>query len=75
MGQAPVSVVVPTLVSRERNFARAALMGVWWGLGHTLALVLAGAVLVGLRAEMPFHDHRPQRRRQVIREFGGVSVR
>ncbi len=44
---------VTTLVSRERNFARAALMGVWWGLGHTLSLVLAGAVLVGLRAEMP----------------------
>ena len=44
---------VTTLVSRERSFARAALMGVWWGLGHTLALVLAGAVLVGLRAEMP----------------------
>ena len=41
---------VTTLVSRERNFARAALMGVWWGLGHTLSLVLAGAVLVGLRA-------------------------
>lgn len=44
---------VTTLVSRERTFARAALLGVWWGLGHTLALVLAGAVLVGLRAEMP----------------------
>jgi hypothetical protein len=44
---------VTTLVSRERNVARAALMGVWWGLGHTLSLVLAGAVLVGLRAEMP----------------------
>lgn len=44
---------VTTLVSRERNTARAALLGVWWGLGHTLALVLSGAVLVGLRAEMP----------------------
>ena len=44
---------VTTLVSRERNAARAALLGVWWGLGHTLALVLSGAVLVGLRAEMP----------------------
>ena len=44
---------VTTLVSRERSFARAALLGVWWGLGHTLALFLAGAVLVGLRAEMP----------------------
>lgn len=44
---------VTTLVSGERSTVRAALLGVWWGLGHTLALVLAGAVLVGLRAEMP----------------------
>lgn len=44
---------VTSLVSRERSFARAALLGVWWGVGHTLALFLAGAVLVGLRAEMP----------------------
>jgi hypothetical protein len=44
---------VTTLVSRERNAVRAALLGVWWGVGHTLALVLSGAVLVGLRAEMP----------------------
>jgi hypothetical protein len=44
---------VSTLVSRERSSARAALLGVWWGLGHTLALFITGAVLVGLRAEMP----------------------
>ena len=44
---------VSTMVSGERNTAKAALLGMWWGLGHTLALVLAGAVLVGLRAEMP----------------------
>jgi hypothetical protein len=32
---------------------RAALLGVCWGLGHTLSLVAIGAVLVVLRAEMP----------------------
>jgi hypothetical protein len=44
---------VTALVSRERSSIRAALLGASWGLGHTLALVLVGAVLVGLRAEMP----------------------
>jgi hypothetical protein len=44
---------VSTMVSGERNTMKAALLGMWWGLGHTLSLVLAGAVLVGLRAEMP----------------------
>jgi ABC-type nickel/cobalt efflux system permease component RcnA len=44
---------VSTLVSEERSGYKAALLGAWWGLGHTLALVAAGAVLVALRAEMP----------------------
>lgn len=44
---------VSTLVSRERSSMRAALLGACWGLGHTLALVIVGAVLVALRREMP----------------------
>jgi hypothetical protein len=44
---------VTTLVTRERNGIRAVLLGLWWGLGHTLALVLVGAVLMLLRAELP----------------------
>jgi hypothetical protein len=44
---------VSTLVGAERNSRRAALLGLWWGLGHTLSLVVVGAVLVALRAEMP----------------------
>jgi hypothetical protein len=44
---------VSTLVSRERSGVRAALLGVCWGLGHTLSLVVVGALLVALRAEMP----------------------
>lgn len=42
-----------TLVTGERNSYKAALLGACWGLGHTLTLVAAGAVLVILRAEMP----------------------
>ena len=37
----------------ERNGVRAAMLGASWGLGHTLSLVVVGAVLVVLRAEMP----------------------
>ena len=42
-----------TLVSRERSGTRAALLGAWWGLGHTLTLLVVGSVLLVLRAEMP----------------------
>src|SRR5262245_57048311 len=44
---------VTTLVSRERSSVRAAMLGACWGLGHTLALVVVGAVLIVLRKEMP----------------------
>ena len=44
---------VTTLVSDEKNGARAALLGVCWGIGHTCSLIAIGAVLVLLRAEMP----------------------
>jgi hypothetical protein len=44
---------VSTLVTGERSAWKAAFLGMCWGLGHTLTLVAAGAVLVILRAEMP----------------------
>ena len=44
---------VSTLLSDERSSSKAALLGVCWGLGHTCALIVVGAVLVVLRAEMP----------------------
>lgn len=44
---------VSTLVTEHRGSARAAFLGLCWGLGHTLALVVVGVVLVLLRAEMP----------------------
>src|SRR5947207_256199 len=44
---------VSTLVTGERSSAKAAWLGACWGLGHTLTLVAAGAVLVVLRAQMP----------------------
>ena len=44
---------VSTLVTGERSGVKAAWLGACWGVGHTLTLVVAGAVLVLLRAEMP----------------------
>src|SRR5437764_12773845 len=44
---------VSTLVTGERSSMRAAMLGASWGLGHTLSLVVVGAVLLVLRAEMP----------------------
>jgi hypothetical protein len=44
---------VSTLIASERGTAKAAWLGACWGLGHTMTLVAAGAVLILLRAEMP----------------------
>ncbi|HET9831125.1 MAG TPA: hypothetical protein VFP91_05435, partial [Vicinamibacterales bacterium] len=44
---------VSTFVTGERSSVRAAMLGASWGVGHTLSLVVVGAVLVVLRAEMP----------------------
>jgi hypothetical protein len=44
---------VTTLVSRERSSVRAAFLGAWWGIGHTLALIVVGATLVLVRGELP----------------------
>lgn len=47
-------VAVSTIVSRSRSVFRAALMGVFWGLGHTTTLVLvAGVLMVVLKVAIP----------------------
>ena len=42
-----------TLLTGERSVRKAAWLGVYWGIGHTLTLLAAGTLLVVLRAEMP----------------------
>jgi nitrile hydratase accessory protein len=44
---------VSTLMTGERSSAKAAWLGACWGLGHTLTLVAAGALMVLFRADMP----------------------
>jgi hypothetical protein len=42
-------VAVTTIVARERSLHRAALVGMQWGLGHTLTILLVGALIVGFK--------------------------
>lgn len=42
-----------TLLTGERDTRKAAWLGAYWGLGHTLTLLAAGTLLVTLRAAMP----------------------
>jgi hypothetical protein len=44
---------VSTLVAERPRLGSAALLGAVWGLGHTAALLIAGGLLLALRAEMP----------------------
>jgi nitrile hydratase accessory protein len=44
---------VATLMTGERSSAKAAWLGACWGVGHTLTLLAAGAMLVMWRVEMP----------------------
>lgn len=39
-------VAVTTIVSRERSIAHAAWIGAFWGIGHTLTLLLAGGTII-----------------------------
>ncbi|HUQ87032.1 MAG TPA: nitrile hydratase accessory protein [Vicinamibacterales bacterium] len=44
---------VSTLMTGERSSAKAAWLGAFWGMGHTLTLFATGALLVALQTEMP----------------------
>jgi ABC-type nickel/cobalt efflux system permease component RcnA len=39
-------IAVTTIVSRQRNLVRAALTGVFWGIGHTLTIFVVGTVII-----------------------------
>ncbi len=44
---------VSTLVSKNQNFRKSALAGAVWGIGHTAVLLIAGAILMLLKVEIP----------------------
>lgn len=44
---------VGTMASSSRDWRRTALVGAWWGLGHSASVLLVGGALVLLRSPMP----------------------
>src|SRR4026207_2277359 len=42
-------IAVSTIVSEQKNFKWASLIGAFWGLGHTTTLFLVGLLVIGLR--------------------------
>jgi high-affinity nickel permease len=46
-------VAVSTIVSEHRSLWRSSLVGTFWGIGHTLSLLIVGMVVVGLRLTIP----------------------
>jgi sulfite exporter TauE/SafE len=46
-------VAVSTIVSQSRSLFRASLIGIFWGIGHTLTLLVAGLVVLLLRVNIP----------------------
>jgi High-affinity nickel-transport protein len=46
-------IAVSTIVSRERSLSKAALIGVFWGLGHTITIVLVGAAIILFNVVIP----------------------
>lgn len=39
-------IAVSTIVTRERSIARAGLIGILWGCGHTLTIIIVGAAII-----------------------------
>ncbi len=39
-------IAVSTIVSRERSISKAGLIGILWGLGHTLTILVVGAAII-----------------------------
>jgi hypothetical protein len=46
-------VAMASIVGRERGLARSMLLGGWWGLGHTCALLTAGLAMILIGSPMP----------------------
>src|SRR5215472_13007418 len=46
-------IAVTTIVSRQRNIARSALIGAFWGVGHTLTILLVGAGIILFNLVIP----------------------
>ena len=46
-------IAVTTIVTRQRRVSRAALTGIFWGIGHTLTIFLVGALIILFNVAIP----------------------
>jgi len=46
-------IAVTTIVTRQRRLGRAALTGAFWGVGHTLTILLVGAAIIFFEVVIP----------------------
>lgn len=46
-------VAVSAIVSEQRKLIRAALVGMLWGTGHTVSLIVVGAIVLGMKIAIP----------------------
>ena len=46
-------IAVSTIVSRERSLSKASLIGAFWGLGHTITIVIVGAAIIAFNLAIP----------------------
>src|SRR5262245_28667117 len=46
-------VAMATIVGESRSIRRSALVGSFWGLGHTASLLVAGVILLAFRVAIP----------------------
>lgn len=46
-------IAVMTIVTRQRRVSRAALTGMFWGIGHTLTIFLVGALIILFNVAIP----------------------
>ena len=46
-------VAISTIVSRHQNVFRSAIVGALWGAGHTVSLLVMGAIVLSLRVTIP----------------------
>src|SRR5579864_5194216 len=46
-------IAVTTIVTRQRQLSRAALTGAFWGIGHTLTILVVGALIILFNVVIP----------------------
>ena len=46
-------VAVTTIVSREKTMLHAAIIGAFWGVGHTATILAVGAAIILLKLTIP----------------------